>query len=332
MKKLRNCYLPLYLVFLIPHSSLQASSIKWEIHQAFPSWVEGERWLVFVKLTNVSDEVIPLAGQPDDFQTEQIRVVPEWKNGFHPHTHGDRRPHRHLLQVDKPWKSKLRWSDVIKSMTWGNALKPNQSEVLGQQELGGLQYEYGMPDPHMDKFQFALRLGPDRYSLSESQPLVFANLPELEKHPVLTKIEKANGRTTPIRLIEINGENWLFQRSFRIARVPEGATPRFHLEYVNGDTLGAGDVDEEILVIEFDDVEEEPVRILIRQAFPLSGSKRTVPHLHLWRSLTDRSMLEYAGSEGGFFKESGLTLDQALKLKWDGTDPELKVKQTKDGK
>ena len=52
-----------------------------------------------------------------------------------------------------------------------------------------------------------------------------------------------------------------------------------------------------------------------------------MPHLHLWRSLTDRPMSEWLGTPGGFYKESGLTLEQALALKWDGTDPELKAKR-----
>lgn len=100
----------------------------------------------------------------------------------------------------------------------------------------------------------------------------------------------------------------------RNARVPEGATPRFRTE--DG---------KQTLIIEFDGVEDEPVRVNIAQAFPLSGSELTVPHLHLWRRLTDRSMFDMPGTKGGFFKETGLTLEQALALKWDGTDPELKV-------
>jgi hypothetical protein len=314
MKTLRNRYKALLLAYLLPLATLQASPIKWEIHQAFPSWVEGESWMVFAKITNEGDDMIPLASDLAGFEIEQIRVVPKWKDGMQPYLHGYKRPTTHLLQVDQPWKSRVKWDDVLKAMIWGRALKPSQSEVVGELGLREILVEKGMPDPHMESFQFALRVGPDRYALSESQPLVFADVIELQKNPILAKIDKANGRTTPIRQIEIDGESWLFQRSFRIARVPEGATPRFRTE--DG---------KETLVIEFDGVEEEPVRVNIAQAFPLSGSKRTVPHLHLWRSLTDRSMFKQAGSKGGFWKESGLTLEQALALKWDGTDSELKV-------
>lgn len=272
---------------------------------------------MFVKLTNVGDEIIPLAGNATSGVNEQIRLVPEWKDAHQTHSHGHHIHSHHLLNVDAPWKSRLKWPFVLKTMLPSRALKPGQSEVLGSRELGLLWMDTAMPNPHMKSFQLALRLGSDRYALSESIALTFANVPELEKHPIVAKVERIGDFEVAIRQIEINNEDWLFFSHFRIARVPEGATPRFSTE-----------TNKQILVIEFDGVEEEPVRIDVRQAFPLSGSKRTVPHLHLWRSLTERSIFETIGTEGGFFKESGLTLKQAIKLKWDGTDPELKVKPT----
>jgi len=309
------------LLTLVSSITLQASPIKWEIHQAFPSWVEGERWMVFAKLTNVGEEIIPLSGKPVDPAMEQIRLVPQWIQGKTPHSHGHRSHSHHLPQADQPWKSTLDWNDAPLKVLQGisRALKPEQTEVIGDLGLRGLSHGYSMPNPHMESFQLAARLGPDRYALSEPQPLTFANVPTVEKSPIIAEITTENIRPSPIRQIEIDGGKWLFYgfSKTRIARVPEGATPRFSTEDKN-----------QILVIEFEGTEEEPVRIDMRQGFPLSGSKRTVPHLHLWRSLTDRSMLEYAGTEGGFFKESGLTLEQALTLKWDGTDPELKAKTT----
>lgn len=296
---------------------LNGASVKWEIYQAFPSWVEGEHWRVFAKVTNRSDEVVPLAGYITGSLVQQMRLVPEWKEGMTPHFHGPHSHIHHLAAEDEAWKSTLDWREWPLNeldAAYSLALMPGQAEVLGDMAMRLLWMDYGMPNPHLDGFQLALRLGPDRYAVSESQSLVFANVGRIEEQPILVEVEKENGRTTPIRQIEVAGETWLFQRSFRIARVPEGATPRFRTE------------DEKAtLVIEFDGVDEEVVRVNIAQAFPLSGSERTVPHLHLWRSLTDRSMFELAGSEGGFFKETGLTLEQARTLKWDGSDPELNV-------
>lgn len=325
------------LLVLVTSISLQASPIKWEIHQAFPSWVEGESWLAYLKITNTGEEIIPLSGNPTAPEMEQILLVPKWRKGTEPHNHGHRTHSHHQPQSMIPWASNLAWkgAPLIVLQDHSRALKPSESEVIGNLGLRSLSANYSLPDKHIESFQFALRLGQDRYVLSESQKWLIADIPELEKHPVASEIQsfvKGYGKySIPIRQIEIDGEQWLFQGRFRIARVPKDATPRFHLENVPGESIGTGNDEEEVLVIEFDGVEEETVRILVRQALPLSGSKRTVPHLHLWRSLTDRSMFEYAGTEGGFFKESGLTLEQAQKLKWDGTDPELKVKQTKDG-
>ena len=321
-------FLLLHLAWFLSLGLLQASPVKWEIYQAFPSWIEGERFRLFVKIANASDEILPLASIPGESVVEQIRLVPSWQNSLRPHSHHDHTHSHHLLEVDKPWKSRWKWNDVLQSLYWGRALKPGDSEVIGDLGLRGIWVENGMPDPHMESFQLALRYGNDRYALSKKQLLHFADVPKLEEHSSLVDITSTTGFTIPIRQIEIEGEKWLFQSIFRIARVPEGATPRFRMEYVPGETLGTGDVEEEILVIDFEGVEEEPVRILVRQAFPLSGSERTVPHLHLWQSLTDRSMLKVPGSENGFFRDSGLTLEQALALKWDGTDPELKMESS----
>ncbi len=313
----------LLLSFVVPFSTLWSSPVSWEIYQAFPSWIEGERFRAFVKVTNVSEEVIPLAGDSWNLMIQQTRLVPKWKEGMQ-HLHGGLLHSHHLPQAAEPWKADQDWVLSLKELErdFGRALRPGQSEVLGDLSLRGLWHRYKMPNTHLESFQLALRLGPDRYAFSQPQSLIMADVAAIETHPVIGEYERVGGKIRSIREVEIDGEKWLFRSRFRIARVPEGATPRFRTED-----------QKETLVIEFDGVDEEPVRIDVRQLFPQSGSERTVPHLHLWRSLTDRSMHEMAGTPGGFYKESGLTLQQAFKLKWDGSDPELKAAsfQPEDG-
>lgn len=320
MKNFRNIIAALFSLtgLLQPaHTSTEPDGpILWEIHQAFPTWVEGENWLVYTKLTNVGNEAVPLSGLPCESDVQQIRFVPKWKEGKH--FHGNHAHAHHLPQMDAPWMSHLDWLGEPLTMLNENisrSLLPGQSEVLGDLEFRLLWMDNGMLDPHLESFQLAMRLGPNRYTQSKPQTLVFAEVAMLEKHPVLAEVERAGGGLTPIRQIRLGNETWLFNRSARIVRVPEGATPRWHTED-----------EKQVLVIEFDGVEEEPVRVDIRQSFPLSGSERTVPHLHLWRSLTKRAMNSFVGSVGGFFKETGLTLEKARQLKWDGTDPELKAR------
>jgi hypothetical protein len=293
-----------------------SSPVAWEIHQAFPAWVEGESFCLFAKVTNIGTEILPLSAACTLSDVEQTVLIPQWKEGQH--YHWNVLPsNSYLPQVDAPWKSRLDWRDTPLHMLeefYSRALMPGQSEVLGDLELRELFPNYAMPNPHMEGFQLALRLGPDRYALSEPQPLVFADIPKLEAHPVLQEIEVAGNYTFPLRRIKIEKAEWLFFSHIRIARVPEGATPKFRTED-----------EKQVLVVEFEGVVEEPVHVDVRQGFPLSGSIRTVPHLHLWRSLTNRSMDECFGTAGGFYKETGLTLAKARSLKWDGTDPELQA-------
>ncbi len=317
----------LLLALFASLASLQGSPLAWEIHQAFPSWIEGERFRAFVKVTNVGEEVIPLAGHSWNAVIEQTRLVPKWKEGMQ-HVHGGLLHSHHLPQTAEPWKAKQDWTVSLYEFErdTSRALRPGQSEVLGDLSLRGLWHHYEMPNTHLESFQLALRIGQDRYAFSEPQRLVIAEAARVGSYPgnypVIAEVERVGGHMISLSEIEIDGERWLFNRRFRLARVPGGATPRFRTED-----------EKETLVIEFDGVDEEPVRIDVRQLFPQSGSERTVPHLHLWRSLTDRSMHEMAGIPGGFYKESGLTVEQALKLKWDGSDPELKAAsfQPEDG-
>ena len=203
-----------FFACFLPLSLMQASPIKWEIHQAFPSWVVGERWFVFVEVTNVGNEIIPLSGSAGYPWVQQIRLVADWRNTVYPHSHGQESHTHHLQDVDQPWKSRLKWDDVLKGMTRSRVLEPGQSEVLGDLGLRGIWVENGMPDPHMESFQLALRLGPDRYAISEPQSLVFADVPRIKTYPAIAEIERVEDTKLKIQQIEIDGEKWLFNNSF----------------------------------------------------------------------------------------------------------------------
>ena len=86
-----------------------------------------------------------------------------------------------------------------------------------------------------------------------------------------------------LRPVKIAGETWLCVSQApayvrrRLCRVPEGITPKAF----------SFDQGAQRLTIRFDGGEEEVV-INTRTGAPLTGSERTVPHLHLWKKLSGR--------------------------------------------
>ena len=89
--------------------------------------------------------------------------------------------------------------------------------------------------------------------------------------------------------LPVSSETWLFSTvrnsgrvGRRLCRVPDGRIPT-HVEH---------DADARRLTIRFDG-EEEVVVINTRTGLPVSGSERTVPHLHLWRTLAGRPFTDF---------------------------------------
>lgn len=86
-----------------------------------------------------------------------------------------------------------------------------------------------------------------------------------------------------VRPLKVGDETWLFTSRSpsyagrRFCRVPDGVKP----------TAFTYDQEARRLTIQFDNG-EEPVIINTRTGAPLTGSERTVPHLHLWKNLSGR--------------------------------------------
>lgn len=86
-----------------------------------------------------------------------------------------------------------------------------------------------------------------------------------------------------VRPVKVGAETWLFTSRSpsyagdRLCRVPDGVKP----------VAFQRDEEQQRLRIEFDGG-EEPVVINTRTGAPLTGSERTVPHLHLWKKLAGR--------------------------------------------
>jgi len=113
--------------------------------------------------------------------------------------------------------------------------------------------------------------GPDEWVFSEWTPIRRIN-ERIEDGDVLLEFTTPMGSFSTVRMCEVQGVNYIFLQRRRIARVPEGATPR-----------AVWDNEAEHLTIHFDDVDIPAVVYHYLQ--PVEWTPETVPHMAVLEDL-----------------------------------------------
>lgn len=180
--------------------------------------------------------------------------------------------------------------DRVKSEQIGfETLEQNESQIYarnGGKPTHQLSWNYDIIPEGTEQMRVSLLVGENEWAFSNWVRVTRLNdkVNWLTNQTEIHTILGGTVREQKIRQADINGERYLFLASkrngTRIARVPEGASPRFE---VVGENL------ERKLVIHFDGVDVPPVVHRIASIETLEGSSETTPHLEVLRSL-ERAM------------------------------------------
>lgn len=243
-----------------------------EVVDPYETWLEGERWGVYIKVTNTGDEPFPLLFHPD-VEATQIFITPQFETPP-PNPAQPRLP-------PLPGRDGSRWQDVKAAASRvGFVLDPGEAFVYGPEAFITTEGLFGLGARRMSSYRINFHIGDGKIASSPEIRRNFIVKNEAWENRVIGEVKGASAEVTiPLRMISIDGVTWLFEGRARLCILPEGATPRFS-------TID----NREFVKIEFEGVDEEPVVVSNRFGHPISGSERTVPHLHLWKSLTSRPM------------------------------------------
>jgi len=243
---------------------------KVEVFDPYETWLEGERWGVYIKVTNIGDESFPLLFHPD-LEATQIFIIPRFDA-----TDQDQAPPRFLpfaAAGESDWKQ----VDEAASRV-GFLLSPGESFVYGPEAFVGTGGLPATGERRISSYRIALLIGNGKLASSPEMKHTLIRNPQAWEREVVAEVELSNlTRTASVRKIAINGATWLFRNRTRFCIIPDGATPQFSTT-------------PDLVTIKLDGTGEEHVVISNRHGHPISGSERTVPHLHLWKSLTSRPM------------------------------------------
>jgi hypothetical protein len=255
---------------------MAAPDAKVEVFDPHETWLEGERWGVYIKVTNTSDEAFPLLFHPDsNSEYLQLFVTAEFGNPSSPEVPRD------LLAKPLPQGERSNWGAIASAGEGHSVLvRPGESFVYGPEAVLETEGLYALSSRRMATYQVHLLIGDGHWVSSELEKRKFIIDNEAWENEIVGEVEGASANVKlPFRKISIDGLTWLFEGRQRLCIVPDGATPR----------ISTFD-NREFVRIEFEGSEEEPVVTSNRHGHPLSGSVRTVPHLYLWKSLTSRPM------------------------------------------
>ncbi len=238
-----------------------------EVIDPFDVWIEGERWSNFIKVTNTGTEPFPLLHAPD-IGPVQISITA----GF-----ADEPPASHHSTFPPlPSVEDTNWQEIDGVDHSGKlVLNPGESYVYGFEAFVATEGLWQLGSRGMQNYQIHLLIGENRWvSSSEMEREFIVNPSAWEAEPMTEVPLPASDLKSPIRLIEIDDVVWIFKNRARLCRLPNGATPVFDTSENHG-----------LLTIGFPDHNEDPVVIDNRTSRPVSGSSKTVPHLHVWESL-----------------------------------------------
>lgn len=273
MKLTRNliCFvLPLAAAFM-PQAVNGEKNAKVELIDPFSNWFLTENLDFYVRVTNTGDESMPLAWLGRDNTDLFFEIDSEL-----------RRKNESLVDLPRDFLPGIETAD--KPAGWGLILPPGRAYVLSSADYAEADFAFS---ECLTRVRVNLLLEKGRWVSSDwverkilpTPDLSGESLYEFILDPVFGGIPN---KVLPLKVVD---ETWLFSHHTgnprrvggRLCRLPDGVTVS---------SIGF-DMDVRRLTIQFDGG-EEPVVINTRTGWPVSGSERTVPHLHLWRKLAGR--------------------------------------------
>ncbi len=254
-------------------AAVAAPEAKVEVFDPYETWLEGERWGVYVRVTNTGSEPFPLLTHPDTRQLfleatlgEPSRPLPQ-----------------NILEDSLPKVEEAQWSVVEQAAAWRGAVEvgPGEQFVYGPEAFIDIEGLHALQSRRMSSYRVHILLADGTWSSSPLTERRFVVDNEAWRAKPIAEIPlRTEGLNAPVRKISVVGESWLFEAGFRLCRAPAGYQPDFR---VLGDSR-------DLLEITFAGIEGGKVLIDNRMANPISGPSELVPQLALWQRLTNRPM------------------------------------------
>lgn len=191
------------------------------------------------------------------------------------------------------------WESLEKSVAKKNfgfdILKNGEWQIYAKNGIArsSIRWNYDILPRGTRQIRVSLMTGENEWAFSDWVPLQRLNERKLHDCKTIEILFEGTGRSRMIKQAVIDGETYLFlvnrSNGSRIARVPEGATPRFEVfkKVVEGMT-------KRTLVIHFDGVNIPPVVHDIVNILTLEGTAETAPHLEVLKDL-EKTMAEGSG-------------------------------------
>ncbi len=244
------------------------TNVKVEIIQPFEKWFLTEDVDFYVRVSNVGKDPIRLIGisEVDLF----FEVDPKATT-----LSGD------TLQLPKVEQAK-------EKKPGGLVIPPGKAYVMNDAGYNAADF---VASECFTRVRVHLLLEPGKCVSSDWVDREIIPTPKIDQ-PSLYDFHYSSNSSTPKEVIQlpISDESWLFAKSkedskrvgSRLCRVPKG--------------LKVADISHDMesrrLTIQFVG-NEEPVVINTRSGLPVSGSERTVPHLHLWKKISGRPYTDF---------------------------------------
>ena len=260
------CFALLLFTVFFPQTASGGGNAKVEIIDPFANWFLTENLDFFVRVSNTGDEPLPLAWLGRDNTDLFFEIGPE-----------SRRQDGSQLFLPKV-------ETAEKPPHWGLVLPPNRAYVLSDADYNEADF---VNSECFTRVRVNLLLEKGQWVSSDWVERKILPAPDLNGKSLYDFILDPIFKGIPNKVLplKMGDETWLFSHHTgnpgrvgrRLCRVPDGSTVS-SIKF---------DMDARRLTIRFDGGEESVI-INTRTGLPVSGSERTVPHLHLWQKLAGR--------------------------------------------
>lgn len=241
----------------------------------FPVWFESEPPDLYIRVSNTGDEPLTfsrsvLPGSPPKDLVLELK--------------GQREPEysaRDFSPIEFPGGAGDPFAGVPEKKPIGPVvIRPQQAYAVSSQDYPVVRITSHPQLPIRAHF----RVSDDRWVSTEWIERKIVPNPELSAPPLFTFKLEARFSEWAVSLFDLGDEKWLFAyvpqkrgTLTRLCRVPKGSSPSSFTH----------DVERGVNIIRFGPGEPDVI-LDSRSGCPLSGSERTVPHLHLWKKLSGR--------------------------------------------
>lgn len=246
---------------------------KIEVFDPYETWLEGERWGVYLRVTNTGDEPFTLLSQPD---LKQLFLEPTFGEPSTPLS-------RFILETPLPSVQEAEWREVETAAAADGSVtvKPGEQFVFGPESVNQIEGLHALMHRRMSGYQFHLLLAEGVWASSPATMRRFViDEDAWDNEPIAQIPLSIEGLNAPVREITIAGETWLFEGNMRLCRVPDGHRPEFSFDEGTRDFLN----------ISFEGINNGSIRVDNKMGYPISGPPALVPQLALWQRLTGRPM------------------------------------------